>query len=60
MRYEYAKSFDKMILWWASLNGPKAIPGKYEVQLMVDDMIQNVDFVILKDPRIKTNDKELR
>ena len=60
MRYEDAKSFDKMILWWASLNGPKAMPGKYEVQLMVDDMIQNVDFVILKDPRIKTNDKELR
>ncbi len=60
MRYEDAKSFDKMILWWASLNGPKALPGDYEVQLTVDDMVQNVEFEILKDPRIETNDKGLK
>ncbi|MFK8008922.1 MAG: WD40/YVTN/BNR-like repeat-containing protein [Saprospiraceae bacterium] len=60
MRYEDAKSFDKMILWWASLNGPKAMPGKYEVQLAVDDMVQNVDFAILKDPRIETDDRGLK
>jgi len=60
MRYEDAKSFDKMILWWASLNGPKAMPGKYEVQLAVDDMVQNVAFEILKDPRIETDEKGLK
>ncbi len=60
MRYEDAKSFDKMILWWASLNGPKALPGNYEVQLTVDDMVQNVEFEILKDPRIETDDKGLK
>jgi hypothetical protein len=60
MRYEDAKSFDKMILWWASLNGPKAMPGKYEVQLAVNDMVQNVEFEILKDPRIETDDKGLK
>jgi hypothetical protein len=60
MRYEDAKSFDKMILWWASLNGPKAMPGKYEVQLAVNDMVQNVEFEILKDPRIETDDQGLK
>ncbi|MFK7774873.1 MAG: glycosyl hydrolase [Saprospiraceae bacterium] len=60
MRYEDAKSFDKMILWWASLNGPKAMPGKYDVKLMVNDVEQNVEFEILKDPRIETNDQGLQ
>ncbi len=60
MRYADAKSFDKMILWWASLNGPKAMPGDYEVQLMVDDMAQIIDFEILKDPRVETNEKGLQ
>ncbi len=60
MRYEDAKSFDGMILWWASMNGPKAMPGTYEVQLTVDDMVQVADFQILKDPRIETNTKGLQ
>lgn len=60
MRYEDAKSFDKMILWWASLNGPKALPGAYEVQLTVGDVAQIVEFEILKDPRIETDDKGLK
>ena len=57
MRYADAKSFDKMILWWASLNGPIAMPGDYEVQLTVDDMSKIIDFQILKDPRVETDAK---
>jgi len=55
MRYDNAKDFDGMILWWASLTGPKAVPGKYKVELMVDDVLQEQSFVILKDPRSTTS-----
>jgi len=60
MRYPEAKSFDKMILWWASMNGPKALPGKYEVELQVNDAIQLVDFQIEIDPRVETDAKGLK
>lgn len=51
MRYPDAKSFKGMILWWASLNGPKAVPGDYRVKLTVDTLSQETNFRILKDPR---------
>lgn len=55
MRYEEAKKFDGMILWWASTSGPKAIPGSYQVKMKVDQdsIIQNIK--ILKDPRIQAS-----
>lgn len=60
MRYEDAKRFDGMIMWWANTSGPIAIPGNYRVKLKVgaDSIIQ--DFEILKDPRIQSSDEELR
>lgn len=51
MKYPSAKGFDGMILWWANLSGPTALPGKYKVRLTVNDKAQTQDFVILKDPR---------
>lgn len=51
MAYEGAKGFEGMILWWASLNGPTALPGKYSVRLTVNGDVQEADFNILKDPR---------
>ena len=33
MQYPKAKDFEGMIMWWAGLQGPKAVPGKYRVQL---------------------------
>ncbi len=53
MTYGKAEKFDKMILWWGSLNGPKAIPGFYKVKLTVDTVEQIQDFLILQDPRSK-------
>ena len=40
-----------MILWWASLSGPKAIPGNYKVELEKNGLSKSHDFNILKDPR---------
>lgn len=51
MRYPEAEKFDGMILWWSSLNGPQAMPGKYKVRLTVGKETQEAEFEILKDPR---------
>jgi len=41
-----------MILWWANLNGPKAVPGTYQVRLVVDkEAVQTQSFKILPNPR---------
>jgi hypothetical protein len=51
MRYPDADRFDGIILWAASLNGPRALPGNYKVRLTVNEKSQESDFEILKDPR---------
>jgi DNA-binding FrmR family transcriptional regulator len=43
-----------MILWWASLNGPKAIPGTYKVSLNVNGDEQSQPFTIVADPRAES------
>ncbi|MCK5369549.1 MAG: glycosyl hydrolase, partial [Cyclobacteriaceae bacterium] len=60
MRYEDAKKFDGMILWWANISGPKAIPGSYQVKLKVDNDSITRDIKILKDPRIQSSQEELK
>ncbi|WP_299128617.1 glycosyl hydrolase [uncultured Winogradskyella sp.] len=35
MTYDGAERLKGMILWWASLDGPRAIPGDYKVKLRV-------------------------
>lgn len=54
-RTEGAEKFDGMILWWASLNGAKVVPGAYQVSLMVNDKAQNQPFEILADPRAEVS-----
>ncbi len=51
MRYPDAEPFDGMIMWAASLTGPKAVPGNYKARLTVNDQSMDTDFTILKDPR---------
>ena len=51
MMYDGAERIPGMILWWASLSGPKAIPGDYKVSLNVNDEIITQSFTILADPR---------
>ncbi|WP_299363385.1 glycosyl hydrolase [Winogradskyella sp.] len=51
MTYDGAERLKGMILWWASLDGPRAIPGKYRVSLNVNDEEQSQAFTILADPR---------
>lgn len=51
MVYKDAKTFDGMILWWASTSGPMAVPGEYSVTLTVNGEEKSQSFAILKDPR---------
>ncbi|HYC83894.1 MAG TPA: glycosyl hydrolase [Chryseosolibacter sp.] len=50
-RYKDAETFDGIILWAASLNGPKAVPGRYKAKLTVNGTSQETEFEIKKDPR---------
>ena len=52
MRGKGAEKLDGMILWWANLDGPKAVPGTYTVSLAVNGKeVSNQPFTILPDPR---------
>ena len=50
-----AERLKGMILWWASLDGPKAVPGNYKVSLNVNGIVQSQDFEILADPRAEAS-----
>jgi len=52
MRYPDASSFDGLIMWAASTQGPIAPPGTYQVRLLVDGVpISTEQFTLKKDPR---------
>ncbi|WP_422082587.1 WD40/YVTN/BNR-like repeat-containing protein [Ulvibacterium sp.] len=46
-----AEKLEGMVLWWANLDGPKAVPGTYKVSLNVNGAEQSQQFTILPDPR---------
>ena len=50
-----AERLKGMILWWASLDGPKAVPGNYKVSLNVNGKEQSQNFEILADPRAEAS-----
>lgn len=51
LRYEGAKTFDGMILWWATTQGPEAAPGSYKVKMSVNGDETTQDFKLKGDPR---------
>jgi photosystem II stability/assembly factor-like uncharacterized protein len=50
-----AEKLDGMILWWANLDGAKAVPGNYKVSLSVNGKSQSQQFKILPDPRAEVS-----
>lgn len=54
MMYPGAERVQGMILWWASLSGPMALPGNYKVTLKVGDTSTSQNFTILKNPVSET------
>ena len=53
MRYMGYKTFPGMVFYGSPNQGPKAVPGKYQVKITVDGQSQTQEFEILKDPRLK-------
>ncbi|MCE2707097.1 MAG: VPS10 domain-containing protein [Bacteroidota bacterium] len=59
LRVENSLGFDGMILWAASLRGPKVVPGTYTVRMTVDGQSQEQNFQVLADPRYPSTQEEL-
>lgn len=59
MRYTGAEDFEGMVLWWSSLDGPKAVPGAYKVALSTGENEIVREFEILKDPRSTATEADL-
>ncbi len=58
MRYAEAARFPGMILWAGGTNGPRAVPGTYQVRLTADGQTHTQSFEIRKDPRLQTTQEE--
>ena len=54
-RGKEAEKLEGMILWWASLEGPKAVPGNYKVHLNVNGKSIEKTFKIIPDPRAEVS-----
>ena len=53
LRYPKADKFDGLLMWWGTLQGPKAPPGNYTVRLICNDDSTEATFQILQDPRME-------
>jgi photosystem II stability/assembly factor-like uncharacterized protein len=60
MRYDGAPSMPKPWLWLVSLQGPVALPGRYEVRLTVDGTSETQSFEIIPDPRLHVTQAQLQ
>ncbi len=58
--YPAAKKFDGMILWWASLAGPKAIPGNYSVEMKYKNKTQKQNFKLLQNPISEASQADIK
>jgi len=60
MMYDGAESVKGMILWWASLSGPMALPGNYKAILKLNDKSQYQTFTILKNPISEATESDMK
>lgn len=51
MRYPGMERFENLIMWSDMEEGPKAVPGAYRAKLTVGDIVREVTFEIIPDPR---------
>ena len=60
MKYEDAKKFDKMIMWWGSMAGPKAVPGTYSITMSHNGNELTQPFKIKANPKIGIGQEDLQ
>jgi photosystem II stability/assembly factor-like uncharacterized protein len=54
MRYAEATRFPGLILWAGQTQGPRILPGSYQVKLTVDGQTMTETFEVKADPRLTT------
>ncbi len=60
LQYPDAEKFEGMIMWAASLTGPKALPGPYRVTLQVGQQTMSKTFQVLRDPRSESSIEDMK
>jgi hypothetical protein len=60
MMYPGAEKVKGMILWWASLDGPMALPGTYKVELSVNNKKRDQSFNILSNPTSEATGSDMK
>jgi hypothetical protein len=58
LRYPPAARFEGLILWGGELDGPRAVPGRYQVRLTAGGRTLTQPFDLRKDPRLATTDAD--
>lgn len=60
-RLPNATGLPGLIMWGGSLNGPRIVPGNYQVRLSVDGKVVATEpFVLKADPRLSTTQEEFQ
>lgn len=60
LRYPGMQRFDDLIMWADMQVGPKAIPGTYRAELTVGNVVRDVEFEVLADPRSASSPADYR
>ncbi len=64
LRYAKAKDFPGMIFWWGSLQGPKVVPGRYQLRWIYrpvegERKQGQLSFEVKQDPRSPASPREM-
>jgi photosystem II stability/assembly factor-like uncharacterized protein len=60
LRYPDASRFDGMILWAGGTQGPRAVPGRYQVRLTAGSWSETVGVDLVNDPRVQVSPADLQ
>jgi len=60
LRYEDAETFDGLIMWAGTIQGPRAISGSYRARLIVNEDSLETEFELLQDPRSSSTMDDLQ
>ena len=58
LRYAEASKFKGLILWSGPTEGPRVIPGRYQVRLTAAGQTESQAFEVRKDPRLATSNAD--
>jgi photosystem II stability/assembly factor-like uncharacterized protein len=60
LRYPDASRFDGMIFWAGGTQGPRAVPGRYQVRLTAGSWSETATAELVNDPRVEVSQADLQ